>query len=166
MKQKQLLILSLAILVIAMATYFLAPRLVSRISEAEQTNTTRVPKIVPGQRFVFSVSLHSAKEIDKLLSRAEQLSTKIRVNRQHPSIALVLHGPELVFFKKENYKKYRQIVDRARRLDKKMVIDIKVCRTKMDELKIKKSDLPDFVDIVPYGPTEVERLVREGFVRL
>jgi len=78
----------------------------------------------------------------------------------------VLHGPELAFFTKKNYKKYMSIVDRARRLDNGKVIDIKVCSTKMRDLKIKKSDMPDFVEVVPYGPDEVSRLMRQGFIKL
>ena len=48
-----------------------------------------------------------------------------------------------------------------------MIIDIKACQTKMRMLDIDQNELPGFIEQVPFGPAEVERLQREeGFTRL
>ncbi len=33
-------------------------------------------------------------------------------------------------------------------------------------LDIDASELPDFVEHVPYGPAEVERLIKQGFIKM
>ncbi len=81
-------------------------------------------------------------------------------------IALVLHGPEIRIFAKKNYAQYRYIVDRAKRLSKHHIIDIKLCRTKMKELHLREQDVPSWVEIVPYGPDEEKRLRGLGYIDL
>ncbi len=126
-------------------------------------------KPVPNEngRYLFGVTLHSEKEIESLLSRAESLSHKLKSRKEsHAGIALVLHGKEIEMFNKKNYKKFRNIVDKAARLDANDVLEIKVCQTLMDELNIKKEDMPSFIEIVPYGPDEEKRLLENGYTYL
>jgi intracellular sulfur oxidation DsrE/DsrF family protein len=120
------------------------------------------------KRYLFSVTLHTQEEIDAMLSRAETLSKNLRQQskKDHAGIALVLHGPEIEMFTRKNYGKFRQLVDKAARLDSEAIIEIKVCRTAMGDLDIKKEDLPEFVEIVPYGPDEEDRLLRQGYTYL
>lgn len=117
------------------------------------------------KRYLFSVTLHTQDEIDSMLTRAETLSkTFIAKPKVHAGIALVLHGPEIEMFTKKNYQKYQPLIDKAARLDSSSVIEIKVCRTAMDDMNIKEDDLPAFVEIVPYGPDEEKRLVGQGYI--
>jgi intracellular sulfur oxidation DsrE/DsrF family protein len=117
-------------------------------------------------QYVFDVVIHKPDEMDKLLGRIEQLSSTIKPNKDVPRLALVLHGPEIAFFTRKNYPKFMDLVDRAAALDKKGIIDVKVCDTMIRMLDIDASELPDFVEHVPYGPTEVERLVNQGFIKM
>ncbi|MFV1996868.1 MAG: hypothetical protein ACC641_02545 [Acidiferrobacterales bacterium] len=128
-----------------------------------------ITKPVPNEsgRYLFGVTLHTEKEIESLLSRAESLSHKLQPRKKNQAgIALVLHGKEIEMFDKKNYKKYRSIVDKAARLDANDVLEIKVCKTLMDELNIRKEDMPSFVEIVPYGPDEEKRLLKNGYTYL
>ena len=139
--------------------------------QAEPTSATLAPQLSVSPagssgRYIFSVTLHSEKEIEGLLTRAEKLSNEVKVDDKHAGIALVLHGPEIELFAKQNYKKHRQLVDKAAKLDANQVIDIKICSTKMRELDLDKDDIPAFIEIVPYGPDEEQRLRREGYVDL
>ncbi|MBE9515614.1 MAG: DsrE family protein [Proteobacteria bacterium] len=117
-------------------------------------------------RYMFNVTLHSEKEIEGLLARAKQLKKTMRKGDEKTGIALVLHGPEIKFFSKKNYKRYKKIVDDAALLDADQVIDIKICKTQMGIMDIKEEELPAFIDIVPYGPAEEERLKKKGYVYL
>ncbi|GMR20039.1 MAG: hypothetical protein BMS9Abin36_0634 [Gammaproteobacteria bacterium] len=117
-------------------------------------------------RYMIDVTLHEPSDIRALLTRAEMLSKTIRVNKNSSGIALVLHGEEIKLFNKKNFKQYRDIVNKAARLDAEHVIEIKICKSKMQEMGIKKKDLPAFIDLVPYGPDEIERLQRNGYVYL
>lgn len=117
-------------------------------------------------KYVFDVVIHTPEEMDKLLGRIEQLSSTLAPAKEDPSLALVLHGPEIAFFTRNNYKKYMKLVDRAAELDKKGIIDVKVCDTMIRALDLEEAELPDFVDHVPYGPAEVDRLIQQGFIKM
>ena len=108
--------------------------------------------------------MHTIEELGVLLERAEQLAMKPRPGGGDASVVLVLHGPEVEFFSIRNYDQYKEIVDLAARLDAFDVVDVKVCQTMMGEYGIGPEDIPSFIEQVPYGPDEIERLVREGYV--
>jgi hypothetical protein len=117
-------------------------------------------------RYLFSVTLHTPEEIAGLLTRAEELAKTRRPDSHHTGIALVLHGPEIEIFAKRNYARFRETVDRAARLNDGRIIEIKMCRTEMKRLGIGEEDIPDFIELVPYGPDEELRLRRNGYVYL
>jgi len=117
-------------------------------------------------RYLFQVVLHTPAEIEKLLARAEQLAATQRPSDRRAGIALVLHGPEVELFARRNYAKYRQLVDRAAKLDADGVIEVKMCQTEMRSRGIREQDVPGFIELVPYGPDEEERLKRRGYVYL
>ena len=149
---------------LAMSIFFVALLPLSAVADKTITDPPTPEK---DKRYLFSVTLHTHDEIDSMLTRAETLSRNLNVkSKEHAGIALVLHGPEIEMFTKKNYGKYQKLVDKAARLDSSSVIEIKICRTAMDDMKIKKDDLPAFVEIVPYGPDEEERLLRQGYTYL
>ena len=116
--------------------------------------------------FVFSVTVESAEQLDVVLSRAEDLR-ELFDPQQHSKIAVVLHGNELRLFQKGNASLNQSLVDRARLLDQDEIIDIKACQTMMRTLEIDQSELPGFIEQVPFAPAEVRRLQEEeGFTRL
>ncbi len=116
--------------------------------------------------YVFDITVQNEQQLDAILKRAEHLKGQFSPD-QYGRIALVLHGEELKLFKKSNYQQFMSIVDKARELDSNHLIDIKACQTAMDYLNIEQSDLPDFIEQIPYAPVEIERLVREqDFTRL
>ncbi len=116
--------------------------------------------------FVFSVTVNSAQQLDVVLDRAEDLR-ELFDPEQHSKIAIVLHGDELQLFQKGNDSSNQSLVERARQLDQDHIIDIKACQTMMRILDIEQSELPSFIEQVPFAPAEIERLEREeGFTRL
>jgi len=133
-------------------------------SEDQSPKTPLEAKAPPG--YVFDVTVNSAQELNVILNRADSMR-KLFDPDQHGRIAIVLHGDELQLFQKENYSANRSIVDRARLLDEAMVIDIKACQTRMRFLNIEPSELPEFIEQVPFAPAEIERLNKGyGFTRL
>ncbi len=126
-----------------------------------------VPRVtVDRGRYLFNITLHTPEEIQAMLRRAEQLSKRTPALDFHTGIALVLHGPEMEIFAKKNYERYKTIVDLARRLDQDGVIKVKMCQAGMQARGIKEQDVPAFIELVPYGPDEIKRLEREGYVYL
>ena len=116
--------------------------------------------------YVFSVTVRSPQQLDVVLDRAEDLR-ELFDPEQHGRIAIVLHGDELQLFQKRNYSSNQAVVDRARELDEDDIIDITACQTMMRTLDIEQSELPSFIEQVPFGPAEIDRLQQqEGFTRL
>ena len=118
---------------------------------------------LPGKA-VLDVSVHTIEGLKVLFDRAEQLAMTPRPGGEDASVILVLHGPEVDFFSIKNYDKYKDIVDQAARLDAFDVVDVRICQTMIGVRGIERSDIPSFIEQVPYGPGEVERLKQEGYV--
>jgi intracellular sulfur oxidation DsrE/DsrF family protein len=164
MRRKHIVVLVL-IIAIATAAYLLWPRASSNVAVPERV----VPSVSVTEqqgRYLFNITLHTPEEIASLLARAEQLARTVRTDNAPAGIALVLHGPEIEIFAKKNYPQFRKIVNQAERLDTGHVIEVKMCITEMRRLGLRKEDIPAFIELVPYGPDEEERLRRNGYVYL
>lgn len=119
---------------------------------------------VPG--FLARIDNNNPIEVQQALLRAESLYLRNKLQTGLPPIAFVLHGPEVEIFFRENYSRYKSIVDLAARLSAFDVIDLKVCRTQLRFLEHSPTELYPFVDTVPFGPDEIARLTDEkGYVR-
>jgi intracellular sulfur oxidation DsrE/DsrF family protein len=116
---------------------------------------TKPSTLVSG--YVFDVTVSTAEELNVVLNRADSLR-KLFDPQQHGRIAIVLHGNELQLFQKGNYSANQSLVDRARLLDRENIIDIKACQTMMRTLNIEQSELPSFIEQVPYAPAEIFRM--------
>jgi intracellular sulfur oxidation DsrE/DsrF family protein len=115
-------------------------------------------------RAVLDISVHTVEALQVVFERAEQLAGEPGMHGGDASIVLVLHGPEVEFFATKNYATYRGIVDQAERLDSLDIIDVKVCQTMMRRFGIGQDEIPAFIEQVPLGPAEIDRLVGEGYV--
>ena len=123
-----------------------------------------LPEAGVPNKAVLDITVHTIDELKVLFDRAEQLALAPQPPGGEASVVLVLHGPEVEFFSISNYDRYKDVVDQAARLDAFDVVDVKICRTMMEIRGIPRDDIPAFIEQVPQGPEEVERLVREGYV--
>ena len=74
-------------------------------------------------------------------------------------------APTSIFFSSRNYSKYQNIVDLAAKLDAFDVFYFKMCDASAANLGLEESEVPPFIEFVPYGPDEIERLKSAGFVQ-
>lgn len=131
-----------------------------------QAEHSRQSEDLPAKGYVFDITVQNEEQLDAVLNRADKLGSQFN-EQQYGRIAIVLHGLELNLFRKKNYAKYNQIVEKARQLDQQNLVEIKACQTVMRNLHIQQSELPDFIEQVPLAPVEIERLiVEQGFTRL
>ena len=164
MRRKHVAVLIL-ITAIAAVVYLLWPRASSDTARPDHGAPATSLTEEHG-RYLFSVTLHTPEEIAGLLARAEQLAQTMRTDNARTGIALVLHGPEIEMFTKKNYQRFQKTVDQAARLNAEHIIEVKMCRTEMRSRGIREEDVPAFIELVPYGPDEEERLRRNGYVYL
>ena len=168
-----MLIRNLLILVLAVAVFGLAAERLLRDQPVVSDSATIQPALDPivppptiesEQRFVADVNVHTVEELELLFARVEQLLDRPRGADEPPLISVALHGPEVEFFALQNYQKYKSVVDHAAKLSALGAVDISICRTQMRVRGIEPDQVPAFLNQVPYGPGEVERLVVEGYV--
>lgn len=80
-------------------------------------------------------------------------------------VSIVVHGPEVSIFQKQNYEDNKPIVDLAAKLTALGVLDISVCETRLNSFGADKESVYPFVSTVPFGPAEVSRLLdQENYV--
>jgi len=120
------------------------------------------PVAAQEQKFVAQLHANTPQELADLLDRAESWAKQSKTYPKYP-IAIVLHGPEVDVFIKKNYGQYQSLVDQAAKLDAFKVVDIKICERWMGFNNIDRDQLPPFVDTVPFGPAEEERLIEAGY---
>ena len=161
---KQVILLVLAACLLLLVAYYLPP---ARVQEAPVVQT--VPESLPAEgeaplRAVLDISVHTIEGLKVLFDRAEELAMRPQAQGEEASVVLVLHGPEVEFFSIGNYEKYKDIVDQAARLDAFDVVDVQICQTMMDVHGLERDDIPSFIEQVPFGPGEVERLTQQGYV--
>ena len=146
-----------------LALLILMPGLVwAQESKFESLLQPAVPSETP-KNYVAQIQLHTAEELEALLNRVDEYVDKGDKFPSNEPISVILHGPELQIFDRKNYKKYKHIVALAARLEAFNVIDVSVCQVQMQIDGINQGDIPAFVDTVPYGPAEVDKLLKKGY---
>ena len=116
--------------------------------------------------YVADIELQTTQELGQLLDRAEQLF--LSEGSPDPGdaegdaiVTLILHGPVLRSLLRDNYLQNKKLVTQAASLSALEVIDVKACQSWMTHNGISAEQLQPFIEVVTYGPAEVERLVKE-----
>lgn len=166
---KQLFVFLLVTGLILLLVYYYFQPVDVQETAAVVDNTAALSESFAGEddaplRAVLDISVHTLEGLKVLFDRAEQLAMRPQAQGGEASVVLVLHGPEVEFFSIRNYEKYKDMVDQAARLDAFDVVDVKICQTMLDIQGIESDDIPSFIEQVPFGPDEVERLRRQGYV--
>ena len=121
---------------------------------------------IGNKRYLYDISEHSIEELQSLLQRAEEIAQTGIDEYEDLEIVMILHGPDIGWFTLDSYDNNKELVDLAKRLDTFDIIDLKVCETTMENMKIDRNQLPAFIESVPYAPDELNRLLNEGYTHL
>ena len=77
-------------------------------------------------------------------------------------VVIVSHGPEVVLWAKQNYAKYKDIVDRAAAFAQQGV-KFEICRNDAAALGFKPEDLDGFVSVIPARPYALTYWQNKGY---
>ena len=113
------------------------------------------------QKVVYDVNVASVAAMTSVLDRASHLSKITGADPFDSSIVLVLHGHEINYFARKNYKKYKELVDRAQSLVASEALMMKMCKLAAEGQGYKPGDIHGFIKIVPMGDAEIIRLQNE-----
>lgn len=115
--------------------------------------------------YLAKLEQNTPQELHSALLRAEMLFLEGRFQGQLPPASMVVHGPEVAVFFRQQYSQNKSLVDLAAKLSALGVVDILVCETRMGVLGRDRLELFPFVGTVPFGPAEETRLIKdEGFI--
>ncbi len=120
------------------------------------------PTYAQTSRTYFEMSPRDTDELRRLLTGLETTIADELVDTD--PIVVVLHGAEAAAFTRDNYARYKDLVDKAALMDAHKLIDVKMCARWMEQNGVQQSDLPAFVETVPFYGDELDRLHREGYV--
>jgi len=162
------ILLLLLVAVLLLVVLYLDQSGLEPVTDVAESDSVSSKDVLPEEELpkkaVLDITVHTIDELKVLFDRAEEIALAPQPPGGEASVVLVLHGPEVEFFAISNYDKYKDIVDQAARLDAFDVVDVKICQTMMEIRGIPRDDIPAFIEQVPLGTVEVERLVREGYV--
>ncbi len=113
-------------------------------------------------RSYLEVSPDNEADLDSLLTAIEE--TIFDNASAQPPVVVILHGEEALSFTRGKYSEKKSLVDRAAMLDAYDLIDVRMCQTWMNENDVARSDIPPFIETVPYAPEEIRRLREKGFI--
>ena len=117
-------------------------------------------------QYLFNLSDHTPEDLEALLQRAEEIRDTQADGYDELEIVMVLHGPDINIFRQENYSKHKALVDLAAKLDAFDIIDMKICEKTMSNMGAERSEVPAFIESVPFAPDEIRRLGEEGYINL
>lgn len=117
-------------------------------------------------RYLFVLGEHSVVELEALLRRADEIAQTSLDHFDELDIALVIHGPSVNLFTRGTYPQNRELIDLAAKLDAFHVIDVKICEVSMANAGVSRSEIPEFIESVPFAPDEIRRLTAEGYINL
>ena len=101
-------------------------------------------------------------ELQVVLDRAEQLALHPRSQNEEASVVLVLHGPEVEFFSKRNYDKYKDAVERMRYYAD-LGVEFRVCGLAAQDYGYTQADFYDFIKVTPSAITELAHWQLQGY---
>lgn len=133
----------------------------SSLAFAQKAGEEPAPPPVDGNAsgYVARIYNDSPEEVAEALRRADQVYQSGAFPENSSPIAIVLHGPEVEIFFKEKYEEYKNIVDLAAKLSAFGVVDVRVCETQAGIMGRDRSSIHPFIGVVPFGPTEIKRLL-------
>ncbi|NKB38658.1 MAG: hypothetical protein GKR93_16110 [Gammaproteobacteria bacterium] len=135
-------------------------------TEIEQVTDNNAQFNIGNTQYLFNLSDHTPEDLEALLQRAEEIRDTQADGYDELEIVMVLHGPDINIFRQENYAKHKALVDLAAKLDAFDIIDMKICETTMSNMGVERSEVPAFIESVPYAPDEIRRLGNEGYINL
>jgi len=133
-----------------------------------QSSTVETPYLYSGSEipnYLGRIGFNDPEQLAEALMRVEGLYLYDAAEQLTSPVSIVVHSPEVSIFQKQNYETNKSIVDLAAKLSALGVLDINVCETRLRVLGGGEESIYPFVGTVPYGPTEVNRLLeKEDYV--
>lgn len=113
---------------------------------------------------VFAVREYEEDALVWVLPRVERYMQEIRSSFPEISIAMMSHGDELTSLSHKKLADYGSMHTLLKKLVVEQQLQFHICGTMAEMNGFSADDFPDYVDVVPFGPTQVEDYLSLGYV--
>lgn len=128
-------------------------------------NADEQPEYAPA-KVVYDISTGDPKALAHIFDRVSLLQNIYQNDPFEASIVLVIHEEAIPLFGSNDRNKHPELMLRARSLSLGEIIKFRVCKASADMQGYKRSDIQEFVSMVPMADAEIIRLQREGYAYL
>ncbi|NOZ11250.1 MAG: hypothetical protein GXP09_09465 [Gammaproteobacteria bacterium] len=130
-------------------------------SDDEVDGILTLAKAPPGVVFELLGDDDSLKmAIPKILEYIEELRTRF----PELAVAIVSHGDEQFALMAEKADSYPEVHDQVESLVEDQDVQVHVCATYARWSGVSPEEFPEFVDVVPQGPSQIKDYVEFGYV--
>lgn len=132
----------------------------SAIANADEQRSYAPAKVV------YDLSSPEPEALSHILDRASMLQNIYQNDPFEASIVFVIHEGAIPLFGKNEKSRHPELMLRASSLSLGEVIEFRVCKASANMQGYRRSDLQDFVSMVPMADAEIVRLQHEGYAYL
>lgn len=154
--------ISMTLIIIGFLLY--APAMLANDDFPEQVFVNQIlGENTPPAGVIFTVLEYDEDALYWVLPRVEKYMQELRQRFPKLHIAMVSHGDEIIALSQKNKHKHKK----THKLLKKLVVHnnliFHICGSMARMNELDPDDFPDYVDVVPYGPAQVEDYLSLGF---
>jgi len=112
---------------------------------------------------VFTIFDYDESALASILPRILYYTAEIRKKYPNLPIAAVSHGDEMLSLTRDNINIYPEIHKNLKILVYHFDVSFHICGAFADLNDLEIQDFPDYVDVVPFGPTQIADYLSLGF---
>ena len=113
---------------------------------------------------IFAVREYEEDALIWVLPRVERYIQEIRSSYPEISIAMMSHGDELTSLSHSKLADYHSMHQLLKKLVVEQQLRFHICGTMAEMSGLSADDFPEYVDVVPFGPSQVEDYLSLGYV--
>lgn len=110
----------------------------------------------PGSGIIFTIRDYDEEALVWLAERADYYLYLIRKSHPKLPIAFLSHGDEVSSLRKHPEKQYIKLHQYIQHWIKDYDVIFHVCGSMAHSLGLSEDSFPDYIDVVPYGPSQVK----------
>lgn len=138
------------------------------IQWANADNQTKIDKLLKEETspfgVVFEIVERDKNALDWAIPEVQKYASIIRKRFPDIGIAVVTHGKEQFALMKSENKNKEKVQQLVKSLVQDQNIPVHVCGTHASWYNKSAKDFPDYVDVAPAGPTQIEDYTEMGYV--
>lgn len=117
----------------------------------------------PPSGVIFTVREYDEDALYWVLPRVEKYMQELRQRFPKLQIAMMSHGDEIISLSEDNKYKHKKTHKLLQKLVTQNNLLFHICGTMARMNELDPDGFPDYVDVVPYGPSQVEDYLSLGF---